>query len=313
MSKTYGFTSDNKGAVDTALDFPRLKLKKGEVARLSIFGIATGDDGKRSLEVPAPEGGFYFDLNNPMIEKDYVGSFECLASEAHKIEDELDPEACPHCRIAAAGNVSEEIMGKRKRKSILPVVRYKTKARSTELVEPYSVEVIAWRIRLSYFNQLVDENERWADPDGANNGLLKHDLGITCEVEAWQNYIIAVLPDAAYAADKDLQRLVLETYLSQTADLKNGLIRQLGQSLNAPDLERKIKETVDAATLTGGDFTAPSPVDQETVATLAEDLLGTSDEESEDEAGSTPEPVPVASVPTGEESEPIDFDDFFNN
>jgi len=312
LSKTYAFSSENKGAVDTALDFPRLKLKKGEVARIAIFGITTDADGKRTLGVPEPEGGYFFDLNNPMIEKSYVGSFECLASEEVKRADELDPEACPHCRVASEGNISEEVMGKRKRKSVLPVVRYKTKSRSSALVEPYSVEVIAWRIRLGYFNQLVDENERWADPDGAANGLLKHDLTLTCDVEQWQNYIIAVMPEAAYSEDKELQKLVLETYIGQTADLTNGLGRQLGQTLNSADLERRIRETIDSATLTGGDFSAPSAVQSETVAALAEDLLGTSDDESEGEAGGTPETM--ASVPAGEdESEPIDFDEFFNN
>ncbi len=323
MSKQYAFSSENKGAVDTALEFPRMKLKKGEVARIAIFGIDTDDAGKRSLVVPSPEGGYFFDLNNPGAEKSYIGSFECLASEEVKAEDELDTEACPHCEVAARANVSEDIMGKRKRKSVLPVIRYKTKPRSAELVVPHSVEAIAWKIRMGYFNQLVDENERWADPDGSLNGLLKHDLSLTCEVEAWQNYNIAVMPDAAYLADKALQRLVLETYISQTADLKNGLIRQLGQSLNHPDLEKKIRETIDAATLTGGDFQAPAAgtVDDETVRALAADLLGSDDGEAEEEEGVETESVPVPVVEAadivpsegGDDTEPIDFDSFFDN
>ncbi len=321
MSKQYAFSSENKGAVDTALEFPRMKLKKGEVARVAIFGIATDDAGKRSLVVPSPEGGYFFDLNNPSAEKDYIGSFECLASEEVKAEDDLDPEACPHCEIAARANVSEDIMGKRKRKSVLPVIRYKTKPRSAELITPYSVEALAWRIRLGYFNQLVDENERWADPEGSNNGLLKHDLSLTCEVEAWQNYNIAVMPEAAYTTDKDLQRLVLETYISQTADLKNGLIRQLGQTLNYPDLERKIRETIDAATLTGGDFPVPAApaVDDATVRALAEDLLGSDDDAPE--ADGTPiedaaDAVVDVAIVDGDSApssgDPIDFDSFFD-
>lgn len=313
MSKQYGFTSENKGAVDTALEFPRLKLKKGEVARIAIFSIGTDSEGKKALTVPAPEGGYYFDLNNPQAERDYVGSFECLAPEEVKAEDELDPEACPHCEVAARANVSEEIMGPRRRKAVLPIIRYKTKARSVELITPHSVEAIAWKIRLGYFNQLVDENERWADPDGANNGLLKHDLSLTCEVEPYQNYNIAVMPEAAYTTDKALQRLVLETYIGQTADLKNGLVRVLGQTLNHPDLERKIRETVDAATLTGGDFQAPA-VDPETVKALAEDLLGTDDAGDDaatpDEMAEAAGPVTATPEPTGDG--PIDFDSFFD-
>ena len=316
MSKQYTLTSENKGAVDTALEFPRMKLKKGEVARLAIFGIGTGADGKKGLIVPAPEGGYYFDLNNPMIEKSYIGSFECLAPEEVKAEDELDPEACPHCEVAAKGDISEEVMGVRRRKAVLPVIRYKTKARSTELIVPHSVEAIAWKIRMGYFNQLVDENERWGDPAGSDNGLLKHDLSLTCEAEPYQNYNIAVLPDAAYTTDKDLGRLVVETFIAQTAELSNGLIRVLGQALNRPDLERRIKETIDAATLApGAGLPAGPAVDPATVAALAEDLLGNDDAGEPGVSDAVPEPVeeaePVA-VPAGDSDTPIDFDSFFD-
>lgn len=319
MAETYGLTSENKAAVDTALDFPKLKLKKGEVARVAIFGI-TEKDGKRSITVPSPEGGYYFDLRNPFAgenERDYLGSFECIASEETKRADEYDGDACPHCALVLQGNVSSEVVGPRKRRNVMPVVRYKTKTRSSELVKPYSVEVLAWRFSGKYFNQLVDENERWADPEGANNGLLKHDLVFTCEVEKYQNYLISVMPNSAYAEDKELAKLVLETYLGQTEELTNGLARVLGTTLNSADLERKLNEVmmITQSGMSDAESFAKPSVDAETISNMAADLLGESQDETSVEATDAESPeeeaeaVSVAAAPTGDS---LDLDEFFN-
>ncbi len=311
MSDTYAFNKDNKGKVDTALDFPRLKLeKKGEKARLAIFGISTDSDGKRALVLPEPEGGFYFDLRVPGHEREYVGSFECLAPEAMKIDGEFDADSCPHCVAVLAGNISEEVMGPRKRKFVMPVIRYKTQGGSSDLVVPHSVEALGWKFTDRYFNVLVDEDEKWE----ASGGLLKHDVTLTCEVVQWQNFTVSIEPAAAYAEDRDLGKLVIETYLSQTAGLPEGLGRVLGNKLNIVDLDKKIKDTVEAAAQLGvGAPSAPSvpTVDPATIESLATDLLGTSDAEtSPEESVEVTQETPVpATVEAGE----VDFDDFFKS
>lgn len=322
MSHQYGFSQENKGKVDTALDFPRLKLeKKGEKARLAIFGIGTGDDGKRRLELPEPEGGYFFDLRIPGHEREYVGSFECLAPEAIKQEGEFDADACPHCVAVLGGQISEEVMRRRTRKMVLPVIRYKTNPTSSELVVPHSVEAVAWRFGDRYFNVLVDEHTKWE----STKGLLGHDVTLTCEVVQFQNFTISVEPDAAYAADRDLGKLVIETFLNQTSTLVDGLGRQLGNKLNAVDLERKIQETVEGAAQLG--IGGPSvdnipTVDPSTIDSLAADLLG--------DRPADPEVVEATEVPDGEAAEEatepekvtatapadggeVDFDDFFKS
>lgn len=308
MAKRYGLSSENKGAVDTALDFPKLSLKKGEVARIAIFGMETDEEsGKKKLVVPAPEGGYFFSLENPYIDKGYKGAFECLASEELKMEDEYDPDACPHCEYVLEGKVSEEVMGPRKRRHVLPVIRYKTKPKSSEIITPPSVEVIAWRFTDRYFNQLVDIHEEWE----ADGGLLKHDLSLTCEAEQYQNYNIAVLPEAAYTKSKDMMKLVLETFASQTADLKNGLIRQLGTSLNEADLRKRIEETLESVNqATGGsaEFTQPS-VDPQTIEEMSADLLG----ETSDGADEASDEEPVTVPSTGGDDDGFDFDSFFDS
>lgn len=318
MSQRYGFSQENKGRVDSALDFPRLKLeKKGEKARLAIFGIKTGDDGKRKLVLPEPEGGYYFDLRIPGAEREYVGSFECLASEAAKVEDEYEPDVCPHCAAAMGGQISEEVMRRRSRKMVMPVIRYKTKTGSSELIQPYSVEALAWRFTDRYFNVLVDEHEKWA----SSGGLLGHDLTLTCEVVQYQNFTISVEPTAAYAEDRDLGKLVIETYLNQTGTLVDGLSRQLGQTLNAVDLERKIAETVQSAAQLG--IGAPPTdvvptVDPDTIESLATDLLGSNGQKKTQETEETPKAEAVPVPDTGSDSdddsgaESVDFDEFFS-
>lgn len=310
MSHKYDLSKENKGVVDTALDFPRLKLeKKGEKARLAIFGIET-EDGQRKLALPRFEGGYFFDLRIPGHERDYVGSFECLAPEATKIEGNYDADGCPHCAVVLQGNVSEEVMGKRKRRMIIPVVRYKTQPGSSELVVPYSVEVLGWKLTDRYFNVLVDENEKWA----TTKGLLGHDITLTCEVVQYQNFTVSVEPSAAYAENRDLGQLVLETFINQTSSLPEGLSRVLGSKLAPVDLEKKISDTIEAAAQLGIGAPAQAAiptVDPATIAGLAEDLLG----QPEVPAAETETPASDVSVVVAEpvpvDAGPVDFDAFF--
>jgi hypothetical protein len=321
MSQQYGFSKENKGKVDSALDFPRLKLeKKGEKARLAIFGIGTADDGKRKLVLPEPEGGYFFDLRIPGVldggQDKFIGSFECLAPEAVKQEDGFDADACPHCAAVLRGNVSSEVMRRRSRKMVLPVIRYKTKAGSSELIVPHSVEAVAWRFTDRYFNVLVDEHEKWA----SSGGLLGHDLTLTCEVVQYQNFTISMEPEAAYANNRELGKLVIETYLSQTGTLADGLSRQLGNKLNSVDLERKIQETLEAAAQYGiggpPEASEIPQIDAATIENLAADLLGAAPEptpeKSEVEVVQAEE-VEVTAVASASDGEPaVDFDDFFS-
>ncbi len=324
MAQSYGLTEENKGKVDSALDFPRLKLeKKGEKARLAIFGITTADDGKRGLAVPQPEGGYYFDLRIPGADREYVGSFECLADEAMKAEGGFDPDVCPHCAAVLSGKISEDVMRERKRKFVLPVIRYKTKANSSELITPYSVEAIAWRFTDRYFNVLIDEHNKWSD----SGGLLGHDVTLTLEVKQYQTFTISMEPNAAYKEDPELGKLVLETFISQTSALSNGLGRVLGNRLNAVDLEKKIADTVESAAQlgTGVAPTAIVPtIDQGTIENIAADLLGGVSEvpaavvsepvsEGVQEVSATPAVAAVevvAAAPAA--STEVDFDEFFS-
>lgn len=322
MSSKYEMTTENKGTVDAALDFPRLKMeKKGEKMRIAIFGIGDDGSGKRGRITPIPEGGYFFDLRVPgSDDREYIGSYECLASEDIKAADEYAKEECPHCAAVLDGNISEEVMRKRKRKFVMPVVVYQTTPGTSEIVTPPSVSVVAWRFTDRYFNVLVDENEKWAD----SGGLLGHDITLTCEVVNYQTFNISVEPEAAYMADPaGLGKLVLESYVAQTAVLTAGLGRVLGNKLNAVDLEGKIKSTVEAAAQLGiGGLTEVPPVDPALAASIATDIAA--DLLGEIPVAATEPVVPVVpvvaaeavpteavAVPAAAAGDGVDFDEFF--
>jgi len=270
----YGLNAQNKGVVDNALDFPRLKLKKGEVARIAVVAFPKGEDGKIRPAVPDVDGGYYFGLEGidaASGERKFYGSFECLAPEDVKMAGGLDADACPHCRLVP--KIPDTIMRERKRRHVVPVIRYKTKPKTSTLQEPLSVEVLAWSFTDRYFNVLVDENEKWAE--GGVPGLLAHDISLVCEVENFQTFKMSVEPTAAWRASAEASKLVVATFLSSLESVPDGLGRILGTRLEAASLEAKIMSAYNDTAQAGGLSTAedvPS-VDPATIASLADDLL----------------------------------------
>jgi hypothetical protein len=303
----YALTKENKGAVDAALDFPRLKLKKNEVARVAIIGLTTAD-GKPKLATPEPEGGYFFDLRVPGNDREFRGSFECLAAPEKLDRGELDPSACPHCAVVKRG-VSEAVVGPVKRRFVLPIVRYKTKPGSVDVIQPPSIEVVSWRFTDRYFNELVDVEEQW----GESGGMLAHDLSLTCEIEQYQTYRVAVLPKALWREDRDgVGKLVLGTLMAVLKTVPGGLRRQCGTTLNAIDLKARLDEVLKLAEDSRGTSDTLPEVDAASIAGLADDLFGSGKVAPEADASfmgaDAPEegaaPAPVA-------GESFDFDSFF--
>lgn len=239
----YDLEPENKGVVDAALDFPRLKLeKKGEKARIALFSL-TEKDGKIGLAPPKIAGGYFFDLQNPLSDQPYQGSYECLAPEDVKIAGEYAPDECPHCEFVSEGigvGGKVPIIRKRKRRMVVPVVKYRTNLQG-QIMEPYSVDVVAWKFTDRYFNALVDEHKRWAETDG----LLGHDLTLTCDVPKFHTYSISAEPNCAYRASKDRMRMTVQVYRSMMDLVPQGLLRICGASLDKHELRRRIQNVLD--------------------------------------------------------------------
>lgn len=312
MGKEYGLTPENKGAVDAAIDFPRLSLKKDEIARLAIFDIKEGEGGKKGLAMPAPEGMYTFSLRT--AEDRYLGDYECLADEETKAEDGFDPDVCPHCEAVLAG-VSEDLVGKRRRRFVMPVFRYHTKtAKKADVSEPVGGQVIAWRFTDRYFNQLVDEHMRWQD----SGGLLNHDLTLLCEVEGYQTFKISVEPDAVWRKSQDITKQVVAALLEAKKELPQGLAAQLGRKVGKDDMVKKIAEATGSV---GADVPDLSSEDQAEISDLASDLFGNGGSSAEEAGIETAAPEAAEATDEGTEAaapasteetvEEMDFDAFF--
>jgi hypothetical protein len=295
-AQRYGLTQENKGAADQALDFPKLRLKKGEVARLAVFSLVEDENGKKQLGLPAPEGGYFFGLNKP--DDNFGGSYECLASEETKRADEYDPDVCPHCAAFKEG-LPEDVMTGRRRRFVMHVIRYRTAPGSSKVVAPLSVEGVAWTFTDRYFNALVDENDKWSK-DGTP-GLMLHDISLTCENEGFQTFKVSVEPDAVWRSDKDAMRLVVGTY-STSLELAPSLRRKLGQRLEKEQLAAKIDEIKRSWNLdgSGAPTAGPVQVDESLFSDLglADDLFKTDEasaltEASADEVAAVDEENPI--------------------
>lgn len=320
MSERFALTQENKGAADQALDFPKLNLKKGEAARLALFSLQTGADGKKGLAVPAPEGGYFFGIRKP--NGDFGGSFECIASDEAKEADEYDGDSCPHCKAVSEG-APEAIIESRKRRFVMHVIRYRTAPGSGNLTQPFSVEALAWRFTDRYFNTLVDENTKWTE--GNVPGLLGHDITMICEVEQYQNYKVSVEPQSAWRSDQELGKLVLGTYAA-AVEMAPLLKRQLGSSLTKEQLVTKVEEALRTYGMVEDQLAAGGMVqpNMESIAGLADDLFGSLGaipltEEAASvvapEVGVEPVAAEVAELTTEAVVAPddgvIDFDKFF--
>lgn len=276
----YGLTQENKGAADIALDFPALKLKRGEVARLALFSLQKGEDGKQKLALPDPDGGYYWSLTG--ADDKFLGRYECLADEDVKKADEFQPEKCAHCQYVQDG-VPEEIVGPRKRRFVMHVIRYNTQPGKSALSQPPSVQALAWVFPDRYFNALVDENERWSKDNVP--GLLGHDISLLCEVEDFQTFKVSVEPESAWRADPELGKQVLATYLG-AVELAPNLTRKLGNTLTSEQLRSKIESALRGAGLgDSGPAMEPMQVDESLIKDLGlgEELFGPT--------GAIPEPA----------------------
>ena len=291
--RTYSFVQGNKGRAggSAALEFPRLALeKKGETARIALFSVGE-KDGKPTVVEPQPEGGYFFDLFNPLNEGNpYAGSFECLASEEAKEQNLFPADECPHCEFVSKGigGGSDPVIGRRRRKFVLPVLVYRTNF-SGALLDPFNVEVKAWKFTDRYFNIITDEHEKW--------NILKHDLTLTCQVPQFHTYAISVEPGSAWQADSERTAQTLRTYVAAMEQVPGGFIRLQGLHLEADQLRSRIERVLDEAEggVNGGSVSSKSM-----------------EAESLDEVlGSTQGlPAPFESG-GGSSDDPLDFDSFF--
>lgn len=285
------FTTENK-VEKTNYDFPKLKLKKGEQARVLV-----------GLEDPIVE--YVHTLRKPKIvdgepvyetvergrskEKvtvnatDFVGQPLCLGDLEVLGENGVDPKHCPAC---AAAVKHPDIFQPPRRRYAMHVVRYKTKSGSFDLVNPYSVETLVWSFTDTVFNKLVDFKTEWGD-------LKKHDLMLgPCTVETFQQFDINVGAKAAWLeGGKERAELTKETFKSNLID---DLSIACGSKKKLEWVEQDI-ETVKEAWAEVHRFEGKASAEEDTTS-LQDDLSSLMDSDKDDEgwAKEAPKDSPAA-------------------
>jgi len=194
----------------TNFDYPKLKLKNGERARVLV-----------GLESPVTE--FVHNLNVPSIvdgipqtgtekrkdgteyqayKKNFISKPLCLGEYETLDKQGSDEKNCPMC--AYAKRFPDRIKAPQRRYA-MHVIRYKTQSGSFKPTKPFSVDLVVWGFTDKVFNQIIDLSEEW--------NLKTHDLNLgPCTGETFQKFDINVAADAAWQTSEEAKALVLETY-----------------------------------------------------------------------------------------------------
>lgn len=192
MANQISFTEEN--VKKNAFDFPKLKLAKGERARLTI--------------VESPYVEYVHNIQKPILNEDgtvqyktqerkngteytvpklaFVSNPICLGTTSVLDENGLDPDNCPVCARAARGEKGYFP----KRRFAMHVIRTNTKPNSFDPLTPPSRQLIIWAFTDNVFAKIVEYQKQW--------GLNKHDLQLgPCEDATFQKAELNIAPDVA--------------------------------------------------------------------------------------------------------------------
>lgn len=269
-----GFQSQNKK--ESPLDFPRLKLKKDERARIlciedpeyayvhELRAPRVGRDGVPEIVKKETSKGEEYET----YKYDFVGRHICLGAEDALTENGLDPDNCPACKEARD---SSDVAAPARRFA-MHVIRYEIKSGSFEVARPFSVRVEVWAFSERIFGKLVDYTTEFGS-------LTTHDLKLgPCEVEAFQNYPIEITDKPGYLtvdppnAKANVLRIKETFRENHCKDLRVFVGREVSKKFMQEDLEKVIR----ASKLARGEslFAEATEFDDKTLTQGLGDILG---------------------------------------
>jgi len=205
------FSEENK-VQKTNYNFPRLKLDKSEKARIAIIedpvveyrhsldSPTVSNGNVDTKEVEARNGSTYTDYK-----REFISSLLCTGDAEVLEVGGVDPEGCKMCAYALE---NPDHIKPPQRRYAMHVIKYKTKAGSTTVATPFSVELVVWAFPDRTFNKIIELNQDWAE----QGGLKAHDVFLDCTNGSFQNYDFSVAPDAAWSKNDDTKSLVKETF-----------------------------------------------------------------------------------------------------
>lgn len=207
------FDQSNK-VQSTNFDFPKLKLKNGQRARILLLEDPIMEY-RHSLDKPKVENGTpkmgtfkrkdgteYQDY-----EKQFISTPLCTGDFDVLRERGSDPANCLMCKMA---HEHPDWVKAPQARYAMHVINYKIKpGESFETNTPFAVETLVWAFSQTMFNRIVDFKTEWTD-------LRQHDLLLgPCTNEGFQKFEITVGAKAAWLESEDRKRLTLETFEGQ--------------------------------------------------------------------------------------------------
>lgn len=203
------FAQENKRA-RVNYDFPKLKLKNGETARLLVME-APNQEYVHRLQAPQVINGV------PQMTKverrgkevddykyDFLSSPICLGDESVLKANGSDPKNCPMCALAkeSAGSMVQAP----KPRYAMHVIRYATKDNGTKLTLPFRVELVVWSFTDTIFDKIADWKAEWGD-------IREHDLVLgPCSNEMFQKADLNIAAKAFWRESQEYAALVAETF-----------------------------------------------------------------------------------------------------
>ncbi len=289
-----GFKAENKVA-STNYDYPKLKLKVGERARIMI-----------GLEDPIVE--FVHTLRKPQIINgvaqmetvkdragkerqanvmDFISRPICLGDATILADKGSDPKNCPMCKLAQE---HPDMTAPPQRRYAVHVIRYRTKGGTTDLATPFSVETLVWAFTDTVFNKIVDAAEEWGD-------LRKHDLLLgPCQApEHFQKFDISVAAKAAWLESPERKQLTAQTF-------KDNQIPDLTIAAGSVKQKQWVEEDVQSILEAWAEVNGAEADDEVDLDTDLADLLDSDEKDADGWAKAEPEE-------SGEDSDDAEVDD----
>lgn len=203
------FDEEHK-AKTTNYDYPKLKLKKGERARIAVLEPVEFEwthsiskpvivDGVPKMITRERKNGSTYEAHKMQ----FVSKSLCIGDAATLKEHGSDPRNCPICKLAR--DYPDMAKGP-KRRFAMNVIRYRTKAGTFDVTNQFSVDVLVWAFTDETFNKLADFKKTWGP-------LQNHDLLLgPCKDEDYQTFEISIAPEAEWSLGADRKKITAETF-----------------------------------------------------------------------------------------------------
>lgn len=216
------FDFNDESVQDAGLKFPKLDLKKDEVARVCVISP-------------------YFDatLRHWVNRIGYVHCHAKVKSFQDMIDVEKDggkPEECPMCKLALRSD-TQDMVSLPKRHFATYALRYHTDGRGHLLPGQqvgYHLEI--WLMGKKKYREISGLAHEWKD----SGGLQSHDLEVACIEEKYQNFDITLKKEAIWQTlSKEIQKEVVLFVKQEIA--KYPLADCLGDTVDEATLLRRFE------------------------------------------------------------------------